>query len=101
MFEQAYNPAMAPIAFSTSYRLPIKIAIVQSLVMMFGLSLLLDGGRLWHIGYFSLLAFWNGVAIILIRRPHSPTKFDLHCIRWGFFSSLFIAIVVVALLGEL
>ncbi len=43
-----------------------------------------DGGALFQIWIFSMLAFWGIFLVILSRRRHSPTKTDLFLIRWGF-----------------
>gem|GEM_PF-5212671 len=37
----------------------------------------------------SFIAFWIATAIIIIRRPQTPTKTDLFLIRWGYFLTLF------------
>ena len=51
---------------------------------LFALTLLiLDDGTMMRMHLASIVGFWIGVVIILIRRSQAPTVSDLFFIRWG------------------
>ncbi len=52
--------------------------------------LLLDGGAMARVMGVAVFGFWLATALLLMRRPHSPTGGDLAWIRWGFWP-MFIA----------
>ncbi len=47
--------------------------------------LLLDGGRMAWICGVTMLGFWASVALLMVRRPLSPSSIDIMFLRWGFF----------------
>jgi len=57
-------------------------AIQQAVALMFSFGML-DGGGLFLIVAFALLAFWTCAAIILLRRQIS--RIDVLILKWGFF----------------
>ena len=48
-------------------------------------GLILDGGCMALIFLYTLAAYWAGFAMIVVRRPMTPTKTDLFLIKWGTF----------------
>jgi len=73
-------------------------AVRQSLGMQVALGVLaaltLDGGVMAYVLGVALLGFWISVALLMIRRPMQPTRFDLAFIRWGFLPIWFVAVLV-------
>lgn len=63
-------------------------AIKTSLIWQFGLGvpcvLMLDGGGSAHIAIVAVAAYWPIVFLIVLRRVHAPTRFDLVVIRHGY-----------------
>lgn len=57
-------------------------AIQQAVALLFSFGIL-DGGGLFLIVVFALLAYWSGAAIILFRRQVS--RIDALILKWGFF----------------
>lgn len=71
-------------SIASSYRRPIFTAVaIQSLVAVLA-SLVLDGGTTGRLCGIALIAFWSGAALIIGRRPDSPTDTDLDLIRVGY-----------------
>ena len=69
-------------------------SLVVQLILACLAGLLLDGGVMAHVVGVALLGFWLSVAILMIRRPLQPTKFDLAFIQWGFWPVLAVAVSV-------
>ncbi len=63
--------------------------------------LLLDGGRMAWICGVTMLGFWAAVALIMVRRPLSPSSFDIMFLRWGFLPLNVLVIVLVGVLDRL
>ena len=70
---------------SPSYKRPIGTAVVVQAIIALLASLILDGGTVARICGIALVAFWGGVAVLIWRRPHNPTKTDLALIQLGYF----------------
>ena len=67
---------------SHSYKKPIKVALMlQVAAVLTVANFTIDGA----FGLFALLCliFWGTVAVIIIKRPKSPTKTDLSFIEGG------------------
>ena len=73
------SPALAP-----QYWSALILAVLQQAVTGAFSALLLDGGVMLGYWCFTMLAFWTGVAVIIVRRPVSPARFDLEFITGGF-----------------
>lgn len=58
-------------------------------------ALILDGGVAFRTFLVAALGYWLIVAILLIRRPMTPTWFDLQLVRWGILPFF----LIVALAG--
>src|ERR1700722_15217914 len=68
---------------SSSYARPVITAAVLSAVLLILSFMVLDMGETGYASVYAIAAFWAGVLLIILRRPHSPTKADLHIIRFG------------------
>jgi hypothetical protein len=69
-------------AVSGNYRRPLLSAIAWQALLGVLFAVGLD--ELLEIYVFSLLGFWTGAAIVILRRPTSPTRADRSFIRYGF-----------------
>ena len=63
----------------------IKSAAILQAILLFFTSLLLDGGQVFRISCIAAVASLCGTAIAVVRRPETPTRFDLRLIRLGPF----------------
>lgn len=80
---------------SKAYDRPIFEAVgLQLLVGLLSL-LILDGGTVARICGMALVAFWFGAALLIYRRPLSPSKLDLLVIRFGYLPLVVIAFFLV------
>ena len=76
---------------SPSYRKPVfEAVVIQTLVGLFS-GLVLDGGNMARICGIALVAFWGGVAVLIARRPQSPTRTDIELIRFGYLPVVVLA----------
>jgi hypothetical protein len=69
---------------SPSYRKPIFEVVVLQVLLGLLSTMILDGGTTARICGIALVAFWGGVAVLVWRRPHTPTKKDIALIRFGY-----------------
>ena len=74
-------------AISESYKPPVVLAAWISGALIFATGivgpLIDDRGETGIATFFSMLAFWGGVLLIILRRRQSPSKADLQVIRFG------------------
>ena len=80
---------------SPDYRNPIFQALALQAVIVALSQLVLDFGTSARICGIALLGFWAGVALLIARRPATPTPADLALIRIGFLPLLGLATPVV------
>jgi hypothetical protein len=80
---------------SASYRRPIGTALVTQAIVAVLSGMILDGGTVMRICLVAMIAFWAGAAVLIWRRPQSPTKTDLALIRLGYLLVVAIAAWVV------
>jgi hypothetical protein len=66
-----------------AYGPQIRFSIIQQVILAILAILVMDEGQTSHGMAAVLLGYWLGIAIILVRRPLSPTKGDLLYVRWG------------------
>jgi hypothetical protein len=69
---------------SKEYDSPIFDAVGLQVVLGLLSLLILDGGETAQVCGVAVIAFWSGVAVLICRRPLSPSKFDLQAIRFGY-----------------
>jgi hypothetical protein len=82
---------------SPAYDRVIRRALLTQLIVGFLAALMLDGGTSARVVGVAVLGFWLCAAVVILRRPHEPTKFDLAIVHWGFWPILFIAALRQAL----
>ncbi len=80
---------------SSSYRKPIIEAVALQTLLGFLSLLILDGGTMARICGIALVAFWGGAAVLVWRRPQTPTETDIALIRFGYFPVAVIAFFLV------
>lgn len=86
---------------SPEYRKPVFQALaLQAVVVTLSLGVL-DLGTSARICGLAVLGFWAGAALIIARRPSTPTPADLALIRVGFLPLLGLAAPVVLLVWRL
>lgn len=61
----------------------IWFSVKQQVVLVVLASLVLDMGQTVRMMAATIIGYWIGVVIILVRRPLSPSKGDLLFVRWG------------------
>jgi hypothetical protein len=69
---------------SASYRRAVFEALALQVILGILAMMVLDGGHIAHTTGIAVLAFWTGAAVIIFRRPTTPTPTDLWLIRFGF-----------------
>ena len=62
--------------------------------------LLLDGGEMARLCGITMLGFWAGVALMMARRPLSPSPFDIKLLRWGFLPLYVLVVGLTTVLGR-
>jgi hypothetical protein len=80
---------------SASYRKPIFEAVGLQVLLGLLSMLVLDGGTTARICGIALVAFWGGAAVLIWRRPHSPTKTDTELLRFGYLPLVVLAFFLV------
>ena len=80
-----------------SWRRAILAAVIQQILALFLLGLTTDAGGLDLVWFYTVCAFWVGVAVVAIRRGKSPTGLDMALVRIGFLPLLLMAMFVAAL----
>ena len=80
---------------SPSYRKPVFEAVALQALLGLLSALILDGGTTARICGIALVAFWGGAALLIWRRPHSPTRTDIELLRFGYLPLVVIAFFVV------
>ena len=72
------NPTIAP-----AYGQAIWFAIKQQAILAILAALVLDMGQTAAALAAIIIGYWVGAAVIVARRPMSPSKVDLIFVRWG------------------
>ena len=86
-------------AVSKEFVKAAKENVVGQIVGIIFFSLILDGGFLLNRWLISCLAYWVGFAFIRLRRPVSPTKFDILFLHLGAVMLFTVSIVVVSIMS--
>jgi hypothetical protein len=82
----AYSAIISP-----AYDRVIRNSLVMQVVVGILAALTLDGGITARVVGVAVLAYWLCAVIVIMRRPHEPTRLDLAIIHWGFWPVLAIA----------
>jgi len=92
---------MTTLPLSPAYREAVKVALVlQVLTTLFFLTIL-DGGTLAKAGGAAMVGFWIGVAVVMLRRPNTPSALDLLYVRWGYLLMLVVGVALSPYMGAL
>lgn len=59
----------------------------------------IDAGVSFELWWRAVIAFWGTVILMILRRPHTPTKVDLFLVRWGFIPLFLLLTPVVLVLA--
>jgi hypothetical protein len=86
---------------SPDYRKPIFEAVALQTLLGLLSAFILDGGTTARICGVALVAFWGGVAVLIGRRPRTPTWGDITLIRFGYLPVLVLAFFLVHLIWHL
>ena len=80
---------------SNGYRKAIYTALGCQVILALFCTPIMDGGQSMQMWGFSMVAFYVGLIMIIIRRPKCPTKVDLFLIHWSFpFLFIFVAVPI-------
>jgi len=90
---------MTTLPISPAYREATKVALVLQVFTTLLLLTILDGGTLAKAGGAAMGAFWIGVAVVIFRRPRTPSALDLLYVRWGYLIMLIVGIALSPLMG--
>ncbi|MBA4387283.1 MAG: hypothetical protein C0404_04835 [Verrucomicrobia bacterium] len=71
--------------FSPAYNGILKLVLAQQIPLGLLAGLITDGGGVATIFLYTMAGFWTGFAMIVMRRPRTPTKTDIFMIKWGTF----------------
>lgn len=62
----------------------IRFSLIQQIPVLVFMSMMLDGGTLFKGAAVAAIAFWAGVAIVLLRRRKNVSESDILLIKWGY-----------------
>ena len=79
----------------------LKLAVLQQVPVLFLTAGILDGGGVFLLALFALVAFWAGVFLIRARRVIGFTKTDLFLFRWGYVPLCVISFVLARFIWKL
>lgn len=95
------TPFTTTLPLSDRYRDAIRFAVALQVPWAVLLMLVLDGGQMARVGGDAMVGFWVGVAVVLLRRPTSPTAGDLLYVRYGYVGAWCVAFAVGAVKASL
>jgi hypothetical protein len=73
-----------PVNLSKEYWRALQVSLAFQIFFGLFSALCLDGGQMLQWWAVTMLAYWVGLGLVVIRRPQEPTDFDLFLIRWSF-----------------
>jgi hypothetical protein len=82
---------------SPAYDCVVRKSLIAQAIVGVLAALMLVGGITARVVGVAVVAFWLCAAVVIVRRPHKPTKLDLAIIHWGFWPLLAIAALRQAL----
>jgi hypothetical protein len=83
---------------SDDYRRPIRAALYQQITIAVLCMLMLDGGGTAKFCGVVMLGFWSGAALIMARRPMTPTTLDKILIKYSFMPLFAVAGMIAQLM---
>jgi hypothetical protein len=84
--------------FSPAYRGALSLILMEQIPLCLIAVLMQDEGALGAIFFYTLVAYWAGFAMIIMRRPRTPTPTDIFLIKWGAFLLFAISFVIAGLI---
>ncbi len=69
----------------------IRFTLIQQLPVLIFTSMVLDGGTLFKGAAVAVIAFWAGVAMVLLRRGTNFSESDVLLIKWGYLPTSLIS----------
>jgi len=84
-----------------SYRKAIFEAVGLQVLLGLLSLLILDGGSSARICGIALVAFWGGAAVLIWRRPQSPTRTDIVLLRFGYLPVVVVAFFLVHIVWKM
>ena len=58
-------------------------SVLPLLFIVFTAVCCVDFGRSFQACIFASVGYWAGAVLIMVRRPRTPTKYDLLYVQWG------------------
>lgn len=83
-----------------AYAGPIKVAVVQQVILSLFASLLLDGGQMLALCMFGVGGAWAYNIIIMARRPTTPTPTDILIVKYGFWLAALVTLILAPIMGR-
>jgi hypothetical protein len=83
------------ITLSPNYNRPLACGAAVVLAILILATLVLDGGLTRRITLIAIMGYLGGAAVMVIRRPKTPTRLDLQLLQFGFIP-IWLATGVVA-----
>ena len=83
------------------YRPAIKSAVIQQSIVLALAALVLDFGQTLRASFVAALAHWAAIALIITRRPSSPTPLDLALVRYGFWVMIILLWLIAPVVRKL
>jgi len=87
-------------SLSPEYRKATEFAVAQQFIAFVVTSLLLDGGMMLRVTLYAIASHWAVILVVIIRRPTSPTLFDLLLLGFGFIPVGVLAYIIAGLTGR-
>jgi hypothetical protein len=87
---------MTVLPIAPEYRKGFWLSLGLQLLITLIMATILDDGRIANIGASTMIGFWIGAIVIVLKRPLRPTRTDMFYVRWGFPLMLALAIAGAA-----
>jgi hypothetical protein len=71
-------------SLSKDYQSALKVALLLQIIIGLGAAIAIDGGMTFDMWWRSMAAYYGCYAVMVFRRPNTPTKVDLFLVKWGF-----------------
>lgn len=95
MFDGVTRAETMNLTLADSYRPAMFTAVGIQLVCGVLSAMLLDGGNAAAMCLATLIGFWVGVLLLMLRRPRNPSRTDLRVVQFGFLPLFGVAFVLM------
>lgn len=85
---------------SSDYDRAIHSTLIQQVLCAVLSLLMLDLGQTARVCGITMVAYWSAAAIVMLRRPRTPTWTDRAFLRWGFVPLFAAALVLARSVGD-